>query len=160
MILTTQEGTIKSGLIEGDDVNFKTKQANWVITGTKSAGNKRRALTRGCWNVTGKDAANYKLAKGPTATGTIKKVVVKKVTLKATTVKYNGKAQKPVIKAITGSEGKKILQKNCKIEYLRDGKTTADFKSKGKITVKVTGVGTKETGSNWKGTVSVTYTIK
>ncbi len=75
-------------------------------------------------------------------------------------MKYTGKAQKPAIKTITGSEGKTVLQKNCKIEYLRNGKATTDFKSKGTITVKVTGTGTAETGSNWKGTATATYTIK
>ena len=38
----------------------------------------------------------------------------------------------------------------------------ADFKSKGTITVKVTGVGSADAkiGRNWTGSVSVKYTIK
>ena len=41
-------------------INCKSRivcnQANYVITGTSSAGNKRRKLTKGLWNITGKDA--------------------------------------------------------------------------------------------------------
>ena len=131
-----------------------------MSTGTKSAGQKKRKLTAGLWEITGKDAGNYKLAAGPVATGTIKKIVVKSVTLKAASAKYDGKAHKPVISKITGTDDVKVLAKNCKIEYLRNGKATTDFKSKGTITVKVTGTGSEETGSNWKGSASATFTIK
>lgn len=160
MVLTTQEGTIKSGLVKGDDVKFTTKRNDYVITGTKSAGQKKRKLTAGLWEITGKDAGNYKLAAGPVATGTIKKIVVKSVTLKAASAKYDGKAHKPVISKITGTNNVKVLVKNCKVEYLRNGKATKDFTSKGKITVKVTGTGSETTGTNWKGTATAVFTIQ
>ena len=163
MVLTSTKGVITGGVIDGDDVAFETKQDNYVITGTKNAGDKKRKLTRGLWSVTGKDAANYQVAAGPIATGTIKKITVKKVTLKKATVTYvKGKAQKPVISSIVGDNGSKILQKNCKVQYYRNGKATTDFTSKGVITVKVTGVGSADTkiGRNWSGSVSVKYTIK
>ena len=162
MVLTSTKGVITGGVLDGDEVAFETKQNNYVITGTKNAGEKRRKLTRGLWNVTGKDAANYQVAAGPVATGSIKKITVKTVTLKNTAVRYTGKAQKPVISKIVGDNGSKVLLKNCKVQYYRNGKTTTDFKSKGVITVKVTGVGSADAtiGRNWTGAVSVKYTIK
>ncbi len=143
-----------NGVLSGDEVTVKAKLSRYVVTGTKSPGNKQRKLTIRQFTLSGKDAANYKLTKGTMVYGVIKKVPVKKVTLKATSVKYNGKSQKPVITGITGPESKKILLKNCTITYTRDGKATKDFKSKGTIVVKVTGTGF------WKGSVSVKYVIK
>ena len=155
MTLTTQEGTIKSGVLEGDEVTFNTKSDRYVISGTANAGSKKRKLTKGLWKISGKDANNYTLSSSPIAKGKIYKIEVKKVTLKKNSVKYDGMGHKPIISQIFGSGGIKILQKNCKIEYLRNGKKTNDFKSKGTITVKVTGK-----TPNWKGSVSVNFKIK
>ncbi len=153
MVLASQTPKV-SGVISGDKVTVKTTRADYVITGTKSAGSKKRKLTVGSFVLSGADAANYKLSAGVTVTGTIKKVTVSKVTLTKNEVSYTGAAQKPVIKVITGNDGKKILAKNCTIKYLRDGKETTDFTSRGTITVSVTGA------TNWKGTASATYTIR
>ena len=153
MVLASQTPQV-SGVISGDKVTVKTTRADYVITGTKSAGSKKRKLTVGSFVLSGADAANYKLSAGVTVTGTIKKVTVSKVTLTKNEVSYTGAAQKPVIKVITGNDGKKILAKNCTIKYLRDGKETTDFTSRGTITVSVTGA------TNWKGTASATYTIR
>ena len=153
MELVSQTPTV-TGVIDGDEVVVKTKLPKYVIKGTKSPGNKSRKLTVGMFTISGKDAANYRIAAGTTASGTIKKVSVSKVTLKNTTVAYNGKSQKPVIASILGNNKSKILQKNCEIKYTRDGKETRDFKSKGTIIVIVTGQ------TNWKGSKSVKYTIK
>ena len=141
------------GILEGDDVRVKTSRPDYVITGTKSPGEKRRRLTVGLFTLTGKDAKNYKIAQGTTACGTIKKVPLKKVVLKSNKAAYNGKPQKPVISKIAGPDGMKILQNNSVITYKRNGKETKDFTSRGTIEVLVTGEG------NYKGSSSAYYTI-
>ena len=153
MTLTSTKPKV-SGVIGTDDVTVKTKGSKYVITGTASAGSKKRKLTVKQFVLSGKAAANYKLSVGCTVTGTIKKVSVKSVTLKSATASYNGQAQKPVISLITGNTGGKILQKNCTIAYTRNGAATTDFTSRGTITVTVTGTG------SFKDSASATYTIK
>ena len=153
MVLTSRTPTVE-GVVSGDKVEVTTKLPSYVITGTKSAGSKIRRMTVGLFTISGADAANYKLAAGTVATGTIKKVSVDKVTLKKDQASFNGRAQKPVISRITGNNGSKILQKNCTITYTRNGEETKDFTSRGTITVTVTGQ------TNWKGSRSVEYTIR
>ena len=153
MELSSQTLTV-IGVVSGDYVTVKTTLPSYVIKGTVSAGSKSRKLTVGMFKLSGKDAANYKLSTGMTVTGTIKKVSVNKVKLAKSSVSFTGKAQKPVIKEITGNTGKKILTKNCTVKYYRNGKETKDFTSRGTIIVTVTGQ------TNWKGSKSVEYTIK
>ena len=153
MELSSQTPTV-TGVVSGDQVSVKTTLPSYVIKGTVSAGSKSRKLTVGMFKLSGKDASNYKLSAGMTVTGTIKKVSVNKVKLAKSSVVYTGKAQKPVIKEITGNTGKKILTKNCTVKYYRNGKETKDFTSKGTITVSVTG------NTNWKGTKTALFVIK
>lgn len=145
---------VVDGVIGNDVVGVKTTRADYVITGTKSAGQKQRKLTAGLFEISGKDAGNYRIAEGTVAKGTIKKVSVSSVTLKTTAVSYTGTAQRPVISQITGNNGSRILQKNCTVTYKRNGVVTKDFTSRGQITVTVTG------DTNWKGSKSVVYTIR
>ena len=143
-----------SGIVGDDDVQVCTKRQDYVITGTCSAGAKQRYLTKGLFQLSGDDAANYMIEKGTTATGTIKKVGVTTVTLTKSSASYTGKSKRPSIKLITGNTGKRILIKNCTVTYYRDGKETTDFTSKGTITVVVTGTG------SYKGSASATYVIR
>ncbi len=154
MILKSQEPVVE-GAIAGDDVVVRTKSDRYLITGNASAGDKTRKLTKGIYAITGADGGNYYLKVGTTATGTIRPVEIGKVTLKKTSVKASKKAQKPVVTEVISTGGRKVLTKNYKVTYYRGKKATTDFTSKGKITVKVSGV-----GKNFTGTKTVTYTIK
>ena len=153
MELVSQIPTV-TGVVAGDRVTVKTKSDKYVITGTVNAGSKYRKLTLKQFELTGKDAKNYKLSVGTKVEGTIKKCTLKKATLKKNAVDYSGSPQKPVLTQITEASGKKVLQKNCTITYLRNGVETKDFTSRGEIQVLINGKG------NYKGTLSLVYTIK
>ena len=142
------------GVIPGDDVTVTTTRNDYVITGTKSPGDKQRRLTKGLFVISGADAANYRIKVGCVATGKIKKVTVAGVNLKKTESFYNGRAQKPSISRIYGNNGSRILIKMCDITYTRAGAETTDFTSPGTITVTVTGKGP------YKGSVSQDFVIK
>ncbi len=153
MILESTIPTVE-GVLPGDELWVTTTRQDYVITGTKSPGEKSRKLTKGLFILSGRDKDNYTLEKGTVAEGKIKKVAVKKVILKATENSYTGRLQKPSIQRIVGNNGARILLKNCSISYERAGNPTSDFTSKGEISVVVSGVGP------YKGTVVAKYVIK
>ena len=144
------------GIVPGDDVRMTIDLINPYFNKNQSVnvGRKTRGITKGLQKLNGADAGNYKPGSAFVARGKVTKSAVKNVILKSESAKYTGKPIKITVVSVTDENGRTILKKNYKVTYYRSGKVTKDLTSKGKITVRVTGVGT-----NYRKYATASFTI-
>ena len=136
------DGKVQAGVVAGEGWTVSSGAASAVDAGTYVA---HAHLDEGwLWpdGTSGDLTLEWKIAPAQ----------VTSVTLTGASATYNGKAHKPAVKVVKAGT-LALAASDYTVTYLRGGSKTSDFKTSGKIVVKVAGKG------NYAGIAQATYTI-